>query len=340
MAPRAISLLALLTLAVGCSRPLPSTPLERGEVLLRSGDYDQALAALTEAVTQDPTSGRAHLLRGRAYHCRNAPGDIDTAVTDFTEAIRLNAKDHEALYSRSIAYRDLGKLAESKQDEVAARNLDEDAAREARSLPELSPPLLPFETPLAAEPSDATKAAADPEDNESAEDLVKRLRSEAMRADDSGTTRSTEADDYLDELQGSSQGKESDSTFNRGSAASSAGNGSPSSANPGGAAAPWLLPYQDDPLLNPRGPHSRVRGQSAAGSQAPARSPYVTPGFQSPAPGLDARATGGSSRSPYQSPIPQRAPRPTGYVPEPLFPGAQPAAAPRLRTDPVELAQG
>jgi tetratricopeptide (TPR) repeat protein len=51
------------------------------------GDYDRAIADLTEAIRLDPKYVWAYASRGEAYRMK---GDYDRAIADLTEAIRLD----------------------------------------------------------------------------------------------------------------------------------------------------------------------------------------------------------------------------------------------------------
>ncbi len=121
MVRRALFLLLAIALFPGCGQPDPGTPYERGQGLLRRGDYDEAIASLTEAIRIEPQQADAYLFRGRAYQGRNSAGDLDAAINDFTRAIEIAPKDYEAYYSRSIAYRDRGDATQSEDDVALSR---------------------------------------------------------------------------------------------------------------------------------------------------------------------------------------------------------------------------
>ena len=60
-----------------------------------------------------PSLAMACSNRGSAYH---ETGQIDRAIDDYTEAIRLNPSLGEAFYNRATALAALGKIAEARQD--------------------------------------------------------------------------------------------------------------------------------------------------------------------------------------------------------------------------------
>ncbi|MEX2112002.1 MAG: tetratricopeptide repeat protein [Pirellulales bacterium] len=184
MIRRAWSLFFLLALVSGCGLSSSSTPTEQGEVLLRSGDYDQAIVTLTEAIDIAPRDSQAHLFRGRAYQCRNGAGDLAAAINDFTTAIELDPKNYEAYYSRSIAFRDRGALTASEED--ASKSLADHAM--ARKLdPGILGTYEPTtesdaeEEPVAPPPIEATTKDGQPE-RESPVDARRRIEAAAAAA--------------------------------------------------------------------------------------------------------------------------------------------------------------
>src|SRR6516165_1783137 len=72
---------------------------ERALSYKSKGDFDRAIADLSEAIRLDPKYAEAYYLRGVTY--RNK-GDSDHAIADFSEAIRL-APELEASQRRSFA---------------------------------------------------------------------------------------------------------------------------------------------------------------------------------------------------------------------------------------------
>src|SRR3990172_2406650 len=102
MVQRVLYVAAVLALAIGCGQSDPPTPAQ----LVHMGQFDEAIHACTQAIRANPRDAQAYLYRGRAYHCRNAPGDLELAVADFSDSIGLAPKDPEAYYSRALAHRD------------------------------------------------------------------------------------------------------------------------------------------------------------------------------------------------------------------------------------------
>ncbi|MAS36917.1 MAG: hypothetical protein CL610_23135 [Anaerolineaceae bacterium] len=74
----------------------------KGAVLYDKKDYDGAIAAYDEAIRVNPEDAFACFNRGLA---RASKRDMAGAITDFTEAIRINPEDAAAYYNRGNAYR-------------------------------------------------------------------------------------------------------------------------------------------------------------------------------------------------------------------------------------------
>jgi hypothetical protein len=188
---RSLLLVAVVLAAVsGCARSTPVASTEYGEELLRSGEYDQAIGVLTEAIRIEPHDANAYLYRGRAYQVRNGEGDLDNAINDFTTAIELDPKDHEAYYSRSIAYRDRGATTQSAEDAARsaadhdmARKLDASVAETYQTMPEFTTPVAPT-TPAPAGAQQTTEKK--PIKRESLSDARRRIEAAAAAADPSG----------------------------------------------------------------------------------------------------------------------------------------------------------
>jgi tetratricopeptide (TPR) repeat protein len=66
------------------------------------GELDRAIADCSEAIRLDPTSADAYFNRAGAYSRQGDPG---RAIADFTEVIRLRPSDADAYVNRVAAYR-------------------------------------------------------------------------------------------------------------------------------------------------------------------------------------------------------------------------------------------
>ena len=71
------------------------------DYLLNKGDFDKAIADLTEAIRLDPKSVDSHTFRGLAYRDR---GEYDKAITDFTEVSDSTRKTRTHFSSRGWTY--------------------------------------------------------------------------------------------------------------------------------------------------------------------------------------------------------------------------------------------
>jgi tetratricopeptide (TPR) repeat protein len=65
----------------------------RGHAYTDKGDYDRAIADLSNAIRLNPTDAWSYNYRGVAYYSKN---NYDKAIADYTEAIRLNSNEAEA----------------------------------------------------------------------------------------------------------------------------------------------------------------------------------------------------------------------------------------------------
>jgi len=308
--------LALLLCVAGCGQA-PATPHELVARQVAAGEYEQAIAACDALLKADPQDNQALLYRGRAYHRRNQSGDLDRALADFSESIRIAPQSAPAYYDRSIAYRDLGKAEESAADEKKARELDGDVKEVYAHLTEtvdIVPPLAPAES---ATEDSKTDAATGSKESESASDVF-----ETKDLHESVRSRLRDAD-------------ETDRALGRG-----AGAGMPDRLNPRRAAIPAPFPSGAD-LMPTEEP-----APSAFGTTTPQQSPAPQAGpgsSRSRAAPRGGNAMGPAMNNPYSrmqdvpqspwqprgpsmaapnlgtsvhSPFPQRAPRPTGYVEE------------------------
>lgn len=186
---RSLLLLAVTLAAVpGCGQSARVASTEYGEELLRSGEYDQAISVLTEAIRIEPEDANAYLYRGRAYQVRNGAGDLDNAISDFTTAIELDPKNHEAYYSRSIAYRDRG-IATKSEDDATKSAADHDMARKFdasitqtyRTMPEFTTPVEPA-APAAVPDASEQVTEKKPVERESPSEARRRIEAAAAAA--------------------------------------------------------------------------------------------------------------------------------------------------------------
>ncbi len=85
----------------------------RGNGYRFKGDLDRAIQDYDEAVKLDPKSASALINRGAAYDFK---GQHDRAIQDYDQAIKLNPKQIVAFLNRGIAYNSKGEHDRAIQD--------------------------------------------------------------------------------------------------------------------------------------------------------------------------------------------------------------------------------
>ena len=93
---------------------------DRGNLRLRQGEVERALADFHRAVESDPNYDLAYNNRGIA---RVGLGDLDGAISDFTHAIKLNARFLEAYVNRGLVRLQQGMKTEAEKDFARAVEL-------------------------------------------------------------------------------------------------------------------------------------------------------------------------------------------------------------------------
>jgi tetratricopeptide (TPR) repeat protein len=110
------------------SVPDPATRLERAGERASAGRSDQAIALLTEEIRLSPQLWQAFQYRGELYLQR---GDqVEAAVRDFSEAIRLAPKEPHLYGLRAYAYSLLGDESSSRSDYARADELAGETPRQ------------------------------------------------------------------------------------------------------------------------------------------------------------------------------------------------------------------
>ena len=129
-----ISPLVLLLFAmVGCqSRQSPpigadstdagkaTTAFNKGVDFSNRKDWDTAISCYSEAIRLKPDYAKAYFNRGNAHHNK---GEYAQAIKDLTEAIRLKPDYAVAYVGRSFAYQERGLKANAAADFAKAKEL-------------------------------------------------------------------------------------------------------------------------------------------------------------------------------------------------------------------------
>ena len=102
-----------------CTSVIESDPendgafVNRGIAYRRHGDIDRAIKDYNEAIRLNPRAADAFNNRGNAFR---ALDDLDRARGDYDEAIRLNPHYAHAFNNRGIVFLELGELDRAMQD--------------------------------------------------------------------------------------------------------------------------------------------------------------------------------------------------------------------------------
>lgn len=314
MSRRAVCWAVALVLVAGCGESTPPSPRQ----LVGMGRFDEAIEAGTQSLRANPRDAEAYLYRGRAYHCRNADGDLARAVADFTASIDLAPKESEAYYSRALAYRDQGLADKSAADVRLARQFDPRLQEIYAELPSAAL----FST---AE-KEGTSATADEKSNaedasESEPENGTRTQAERREAQkkavSSATTQAIAPFDVKPTVGAKTKQQILESVRKQEQA----------------QALTWEDEFlSDEELLNEQqvAPPGKTGTPShpRSGQRSRVDADRITDGPSSPfrprLPSMSGPGVQTPAQRPVQSPFPQRAPRPTGFVDEPLGTGRAP----------------
>lgn len=95
--------------------------ITQGTDLFRKGEIQLAISNFDEAIRLAPQHGRAYYLRGLAY---SGIDERERAIQDFDEAIMLDPQEASAYFSRGVAWDTLGEFHRAKSDYDEAIKLD------------------------------------------------------------------------------------------------------------------------------------------------------------------------------------------------------------------------
>lgn len=95
--------------------------LNRAYEHLQKKQYDKAITDYTEAIRLDPKLSEAYLNRGVAYEKKK---EFDKAIKGYSEVIRLAPRDKDAYFNRGVAYEKKEEYERAIRDYTEAIRLD------------------------------------------------------------------------------------------------------------------------------------------------------------------------------------------------------------------------
>ena len=155
---RLLRLLCLLAFLSGCpeSADSPQVLMEKGRILAERGQHRDAILVYRQGLAKAPEQWQLHY--NLAISCGEIE-DLDTALTEYSETIRLNPREPRALTNRGGIYAQRGQYAEAIEDlSEAIRYKPDDAIayhNRGRAFLELGQPqqaLLDFSAALKFDP--------------------------------------------------------------------------------------------------------------------------------------------------------------------------------------------
>ena len=87
--------------------------MNRGSAYSASGDLDRALRDYNEAIRLDPRNAGAYVNRALALARK---GSVEAAMVDYAKAIALNPRQWQAYFNRAAEFKDRGQLREAVDD--------------------------------------------------------------------------------------------------------------------------------------------------------------------------------------------------------------------------------
>jgi tetratricopeptide (TPR) repeat protein len=115
---------------------------EQGKKDSSSGNADSAIANYSKAIKSNPKFAKAYNNRGVAYIWKK---QFDLAIADFNKAIELDPKNGKAYNNRAIVYSYQGENDKARQDLHKAQSLgiavDPDFLKKIEALPSMPAPI-------------------------------------------------------------------------------------------------------------------------------------------------------------------------------------------------------
>ena len=101
------------------------TYFDRGILFIRRGWYDMAISDFSEALKLNPDMRKAYWLRGFIYYKQ---GNYDQAITEYDQMIRLDPNSAEGYHSRGEVYQEKREYEKAITDYTQAIKLEPEAA--------------------------------------------------------------------------------------------------------------------------------------------------------------------------------------------------------------------
>jgi tetratricopeptide (TPR) repeat protein len=100
---------------------LAEAAFNRGSAAYNQENYDRAITEFTEAIRLNPNAGAYYAVRGWAYFNKE---NWNRAIADFTQVIRLDPKNANTYAQRGYSYLQINDLDKAYEDMIAAFELD------------------------------------------------------------------------------------------------------------------------------------------------------------------------------------------------------------------------
>jgi Flp pilus assembly protein TadD len=104
---------------------------QRGSALCDIGEFHKAISDFSQAIRLNPQDPANYVCRGVAL---DELGRFNETIQDFTKAIELDATDPASFFSRALAYHKLGKIDLAVADYRATLQLSPDFPRAKQNL--------------------------------------------------------------------------------------------------------------------------------------------------------------------------------------------------------------
>jgi len=104
---------------------LADKKIRQAHEAIRNGNFDRAIALLSEVIAADVANARAYSDRGFAFFEHK---DYERAITDFTRAIEISSKDSDSYFYRARSFEKTKQYGKARDDLLKTYDLDPDNA--------------------------------------------------------------------------------------------------------------------------------------------------------------------------------------------------------------------